>query len=99
MNAKRRKVIQNSKPTTNIAKLISNGISASVQIAADSGAASSSSNRANQVAAKATESISKESVVKDAYVEAVRSYVRDRTENDNSFTPEDYPKISQFIKK
>lgn len=100
MNAKRRKMIQNSKPPANINALISSGVNIAIQSVVGNGAASTSTVvRTGQTPAEIAESIANDTSVQNSYKEAVRDSIRERVQNDPNYIPEKYPKINELVKK
>ena len=107
MSSKRRKLIQQTKPPTDIAGLVSDGVKKVVQTSGiqnpSSSSASSGSGGNNSSSATSLDDIASniagDVTVQSSYSEAMRATVRERLTNDPDFDDERFPNCSKYFKK
>uniref|UniRef100_A0A1I8NGB6 Large proline-rich protein BAG6 n=1 Tax=Musca domestica TaxID=7370 RepID=A0A1I8NGB6_MUSDO len=96
MSSKRRKLIQHTKPPTEIRALIADSVGKAIQ---NAGVGSSTSANQSQTPDDISLAIANDSAVQSTCTEAIRTQVRERLKKDPDFEPEKYPKSAKFIQK
>ncbi|XP_017843666.1 large proline-rich protein BAG6 isoform X2 [Drosophila busckii] len=103
MSAKRRKIIQNDKPASNVECLIASGVQRAIQ---NSGLAGNSNGGGPQslppplVNPEAViGTIAHDAAVQAAYTEAVRANARERLKQDVNYEASKYPQIAKFTEQ
>ncbi|XP_013100529.1 large proline-rich protein bag6-A isoform X2 [Stomoxys calcitrans] len=96
MSSKRRKLVQHSKPPTEISALIADSVSKAIQ---NAGVGSSTSANQPQTPDEIARAIANDSSVQSACTESVRINVRERLKKEPDYEPEKFPKSAKFIQK
>ncbi|XP_053955682.1 large proline-rich protein bag6-B isoform X1 [Anastrepha ludens] len=97
MSAKRRKMIQNNKPPTEISSLIARSVRKAIQTVGPR--ASTTATTETLTADEITETIANDVAVNASYTEAVRTHVRERLKKDSDYKPDKYPHATKFVNK
>ena len=96
MSSKRRKLIQNSKPPTEIGALIADSVRKAIQ---NPGQGTSASGNPAHTPEDVARAIANDAAVQTACIDAVRTNVRERLKKDPDFEADKFPKSNNFIKK
>ncbi|XP_075161945.1 uncharacterized protein LOC142234660 isoform X2 [Haematobia irritans] len=96
MSSKRRKLVQHTKPPTEINALIADSVSKAIQNAA---VGSSTSSNQPQTPDEIARAIASDSAVQSACIDTVRVNVRERLKKEPDYEPEKFPKSAKFIQK
>ncbi|XP_037931262.1 large proline-rich protein bag6-B isoform X3 [Teleopsis dalmanni] len=96
MSAKRRKLIQTTKPSSETNALLADNVRNAITAV---GVTSSTASNLPQSVDEITSSIASDATVQASFVEAVRTNVRDRLKKDPDYKPEKYPQTAKFINK
>lgn len=97
MTVKRRKVVQGSKPSTQVKALISDGLKKAIQKAGNSSGNSSSGNSSRTVE-EIVETISTDATIQASFTESVKKVVKDRAEaSPEDFDKQKYPNCGNFL--
>lgn len=96
MSSKRRKLVQNSKPPTEIGALIADSVRKAIQ---NPGLGSSTSANQAHTPEEVARAIASDAAVQSSCIDAVRTNVRERLKKDPDFEADKFPKSNKFIKK
>ncbi|KAM7358977.1 uncharacterized protein ACRADG_003747 isoform 6-T8 [Cochliomyia hominivorax] len=96
MSSKRRKLVQNSKPPTEIGALIADSVRKAIQNPELGTSTSANQTHTPEDVARA---IASDAAVQSSCIDAVRTNVRERLKKDPDFEAEKFPKSNKFIKK
>ncbi|XP_073840420.1 uncharacterized protein isoform X2 [Musca autumnalis] len=96
MSSKRRKLIQHTKPPTEIRALIADSVGKAIQ---NAGVGSSTSANQSQTPDEIARAIANDTAVQSSCTEAIRTQVRERLKKDPDYEAEKYPKSTKFIQK
>ncbi|XP_004524578.1 GATA zinc finger domain-containing protein 14 isoform X2 [Ceratitis capitata] len=106
MSSKRKKMIQNNKPPTDVSSLIARSVRKAIQTvgprtpaAATAGAATASTSAAALTAEEITEAIANDTAVQASCTETVRVNVRERLKKDSDYKAEKFPHTAKFVNK
>ncbi|XP_023302811.2 large proline-rich protein bag6-B isoform X6 [Lucilia cuprina] len=94
MSSKRRKLVQNSKPPTEIGAIIADSVRKAIQNPGTSTTANQSHTPEDVARA-----IASDAAVQSSCIDAVRTNVRERLKKDPDFEADKFPKSNKFIKK
>lgn len=95
MSSKRRKLIQNTKPPTELNSLIADTVTKAIETAGITSNAASNTPTAADIAGL----IASDAGVQSSCTEAIRTNVRERLKKDPDYEAEKYPKSAKFIQK
>ncbi|XP_061392235.1 mucin-19 [Musca vetustissima] len=96
MSSKRRKLVQHTKPPTEIRALIADSVGKAIQ---NAGVGSSTAANQSQTPEEIARAIANDTAVQSSCTDAIRTQVRERLEKDPDYQPEKYPKSAKFIQK
>ncbi|XP_063700490.1 large proline-rich protein BAG6 isoform X2 [Culicoides brevitarsis] len=98
MTVKRRKVVQGSKPPTQVKALISDGLKKAIQKVGAPTSSNSSSGSSSRALDDIVETISTEATVQASYTESVKKVVKDRAGSSaEDFDKQKYPNCNNFM--
>jgi hypothetical protein len=107
MASKRRKVLLNKKPSSNVQQMLAEDVRSALNASNKSGPSSSqqnvsgssaSNNHSNASVDDIVASISSDPTIVNAYREEVKGSVSQRVKNDDDFKPEKFPSSSKHFK-
>ncbi|XP_037819756.1 LOW QUALITY PROTEIN: large proline-rich protein BAG6 [Lucilia sericata] len=96
MSSKRRKLVQNSKPPTEIGAIIADSVRKAIQ---NPGLGTSTSANQSHTPEDVARAIASDAAVQSSCIDAVRTNVRERLKKDPDFEADKFPKSNKFIKK
>ncbi|XP_065362471.1 large proline-rich protein bag6 isoform X5 [Calliphora vicina] len=96
MSSKRRKLVQNSKPPTEIGALIADSVRKAIQ---NPGLGTSAASNQTHTPEDVSRAIASDAAVQSSCIDAVRTNVRERLKKDPDFEADKFPKSNKFIKK
>ncbi|XP_017465781.1 PREDICTED: large proline-rich protein bag6-B isoform X1 [Rhagoletis zephyria] len=99
MSAKRRKMIQNNKPPSDVSSLIARSVRKAIQTVGPRASTTAASADGTPTAEELTEAIANDATVQASYTEAVRTNVRERLKKDSDYKPDKYPHAAKFVNK
>ncbi|XP_029408298.2 large proline-rich protein BAG6 isoform X5 [Bactrocera dorsalis] len=97
MSAKRRKMIQNNKPPTDINALVARSVRKAIQTVGPR--ASTTAAAESLTADEITEAIANDATVHTSFRDAVRTNVRERLQKDTNYKAEKFPHTAKFVNK
>ncbi|XP_050332976.1 large proline-rich protein BAG6 isoform X2 [Bactrocera neohumeralis] len=97
MSAKRRKMIQNNKPPTDINALVARSVRKAIQTVGPR--ASTTAAAESLTAEEITEAIANDATVHTSFRDAVRTNVRERLQKDTNYKAEKFPHTAKFVNK
>nr|XP_036220159.1 large proline-rich protein BAG6 isoform X1 [Bactrocera oleae] len=97
MSAKRRKMVQNNKPPTDINSLVARSVRKAIQTVGPR--ASTTAAAESLTAEEITEAIANEATVHTSFRDAVRTNVRERLQKDTNYKAEKFPHTAKFVNK
>lgn len=98
MSSKRRKLIQHSKPPTEIGAIIADSVSKAIHNTGLGTTTTTSSNQ-NQTSEDIARAIASDAAVQTSCTDALRTNVRERLKKDPDFEADKFPKSNKFIQK
>lgn len=96
MSSKRRKLIQHTKPPTEISALIADSVSKAIH---NAGVGTSTTSNQTQTPDEIARVIANDATVQSSYTEAVRVNIRERLKKESDYEAEKFPKSTKFIQK
>ncbi|XP_067613330.1 large proline-rich protein BAG6 isoform X2 [Eurosta solidaginis] len=99
MSAKRRKMIQNDRPPTDVNTLIARSVRKAIQTVGSRASTTAAAVIDDRTAEEITDAIANDAAVHASYTEAVRLNVRERLKKDSDYKADKYPHATKFINK